>query len=146
MEGTIEIRCPQTEVEWVKYYQLRYEVLRKPLGQLVGSERNEGDAIGVHFGLFRSGELSAIARLDQVDERVAQTRFVAVRSDLQGKGLGKKIMLAVEDYARQQGKDKMLLHARDYALDFYLNLGYQIIEPSYKLFGVLQHFRMEKAL
>ena len=146
MEGTIEIRSPHTDVEWQEYFHLRYEVLRKPLSQQEGSERNEGDAIGVHFALFRSADLLAIARLDEVDEKVAQTRFVAVKSNLQGMGFGKKIMLAVEDHARQQGKSMMLLHARDYAVDFYLNLGYQIVEPSYKLFGVLQHFQMEKSL
>jgi GNAT superfamily N-acetyltransferase len=146
MEGEIAIRCPKTDAEWQEYFHLRYEVLRKPLGQPEGSERNEGDTMGVHFALYQMDELSAIARLDEVDHFVAQARFVAVRADLQGKGLGKKIMLALEEHARKQGKAMMLLHARDYALDFYLNLGYRIVEPSYKLFGVLQHFRMEKTL
>lgn len=146
MEREIAIRSPQTDAEWQEYFQLRYEVLRKPLGQPQGSERNEGDAMGVHFALYQMDELSAIARLDQVDHFVAQTRFVAVRSDIQGRGFGKKIMLAVEEHARKQGKAMMLLHARDYALEFYLNLGYQVVEPSYKLFGMLQHFRMEKTL
>ena len=41
---------------------------------------------------------------------------------------------------------KMILHARDYAVDFYLKLGYTLIEPSYKLFDELQHFLMEKEL
>jgi hypothetical protein len=40
----------------------------------------------------------------------------------------------------------MILHARDYAVDFYLKQNYTLIEPSYKLFDVLQHYLMEKML
>jgi len=40
----------------------------------------------------------------------------------------------------------MILHARDYALNFYEKLGYQKIEKSYKLFDVLQHYLMTKNL
>jgi hypothetical protein len=39
----------------------------------------------------------------------------------------------------------MILHARDYAVDFYLRLDYTLIEASHKLFGVLQHYLMEKS-
>jgi hypothetical protein len=55
-------------------------------------------------------------------------------------------MQATEVRARAKGKTKMILHARDYAVDFYLKLGYTVIEPSHKLFGVLQHYLMEKTL
>jgi hypothetical protein len=55
-------------------------------------------------------------------------------------------MEATEIAAKKSGSSKMILHARDYAVDFYLILGYEIIEPSYKLFDVLQHYLMEKNL
>ncbi len=140
----IEIRSPRSAEEWEDYYDLRYRVLRKPLDQPPGSERNEGDATGVHFALYDDGKLRAIARLDQADEHVAQVRFVAVDSELQGRGYGRKIMEAVEACSIERGDTKMILHARDYALDFYLRLGYQVVEKSYKLFDVLQHYLMEK--
>lgn len=142
----VEIRTPQTEQEWNAYYDLRFRILREPLNQPRGSEKNDGDATGIHFALFENNILLAIARLDHSDSSVAQVRFVAVESNQQGKGLGKKIMLAVEEAAKNQQVEKIILHARDYAVDFYLNLGYTLIEPSYKLFDVLQHFLMEKKL
>lgn len=140
----IEIRSPLTSKEWDDYYHLRYDVLRKPLNQPPGSERNEGDAIGIHFALYDEGQLRAIARLDRFEPEIAQVRFVAVDSALQGRGYGRKIMAAVEAVSQLRGDKKMILHARDYAVEFYKKQDYNLIEESYKLFGVLQHFLMEK--
>jgi predicted GNAT family N-acyltransferase len=140
----IEIRTPITPKEWEQYYALRYDVLRKPLNQPIGSERNDGDLKGIHFSLYEDGMLRAIARLDKVDDETAQTRFVAVDTVAQGKGFGKLIMDAVEAKSIARGDKKMILHARDYALPFYLRLGYTEIEKSYKLFDILQHYLMEK--
>lgn len=140
----MEIRTPQTTAEWEAYYDLRYRVLREPLGKDRGSERNEGDEAGIHFALYDNGTVKGIARLDKVSDTICQVRFVAVESNLQGAGLGKKIMEAVEDRGIADGYQKLVLHARDYALPFYEKLGYTLIGPSYKLFDVLQHFEMEK--
>ena len=124
---------------------MRYNVLRKPLNQPLGSERNDGDESGVHFALYDNGELKAIARLDNAGQHIGQVRFVAVDRIDQGKGYGKLIMEAAEAFSLNRGDQKMILHARDYAVDFYLKLGYSIVEKSYKLFDVLQHFLMEKS-
>lgn len=140
----IEIRSPRTASEWDAYYDLRYRALREPLDQPRGSERNDGDETGIHFALYDDGILKAIARLDQASEGVSQVRFVAVELNSQGKGYGRKIMEEVERVSRNSGNTKMILHARDYAVDFYLRLNYTVIEKSHKLYGVLQHFLMEK--
>lgn len=140
----VEIRTPITEVEWEAYFDLRYRVLREPLRQPRGSEKNDGDETGIHFALFENKNILAIARLDLTEDDVAQVRFVAVEFSLQNQGYGKKIMLDIESKSRELGVSKIILHARDYAVDFYLNLGYRLIEPSYKLFDILQHFLMDK--
>ena len=140
----IEIRTPISPKEWEDYYALRFKVLRQPLNQPIGSERNDGDLSGRHFALYDDNILRAIARLDQAEENVSQVRFVAVNNDVQGKGYGRLIMDAVEDKSKALGNTKMILHARDYAVDFYLKLDYKIVEKSYKLFDVLQHYLMEK--
>lgn len=140
----MEIRSPKTKIEWEDYYNLRYNVLRKPLGKPVGSEKNEGDVTGIHFALYEDGVVKAIARLDEVDKNTCQVRFVAVSNNLQGKGYGKLIMLAVEEKGRHLGYGKLILHARDYAVEFYKKLDYTLIGESYKLFDILQHYLMEK--
>lgn len=141
-----EIRTPITPKEWEQYYSLRYEVLRKPLNQPLGSERNDGDLKGQHFALYEDSILRAIGRLDPIDDTISQVRFVAVASNLQGKGFGKMLMDAIEAEAKKEGRSKIILHARDYAVQFYERIGYQTVEKSYKLFDTLQHFLMEKNL
>lgn len=140
----IIIRAPKTELEWENYFDLRYRILREPLGQPLGSERNEGDATGIHFALYENEIIKAIARLDTQENEVMQVRFVAVENKSQGKGYGKNIMLATEEKAKSLGTKKMILHARENAVDFYLNLGYVMIEKSYNLFDQVQHYLMEK--
>jgi predicted GNAT family N-acyltransferase len=140
----IEIRTPKNQTEWDAYYELRYKVLREPLGKERGSEKNDGDLTGKHFALYNDNVLKAIARLDQAEKDVSQVRFVAVDENSQGKGYGRLIMEATEEDSIKNGNSKMILHARDYAVDFYLRMDYTLVEKSHKLFGVLQHFLMEK--
>lgn len=141
----MEIRSPQSEKEWEDYYDLRYRILREPLGKPRGSERNALDETGVHLALYdENSTLQAIARLDVAEPGIAQVRFVATEENARGKGYGRKIMEAVEQASIDRGDHKLILHARDYAVDFYLRLDYTLIEKSHLLFGVLQHFLMEK--
>lgn len=143
----IEIRSPKSDQEWKTYFDLRYRVLRQPLNQPIGSERNEGDETGIHLALFENDILFAIARLDQTDTAtVYQVRFVAVEFNQQNKGYGKLIMLACEKEVMALGGTEIILHARDYAVAFYKSLHYELIEKSYLLFGQLQHYLMRKII
>lgn len=142
----MEIRTPKSDLEWIAYYDLRYRILREPLGQVRGSERNEGDETGIHFAVFENGKIQAIARLDENDGSTMQVRFVAVEENQQGKGFGRQVMLACEQHALVLGKSKIVLHARENALEFYKNLNYILLEKSHNLFGIVQHYLMEKEL
>lgn len=140
----MNIRIPTTEKEWEEYYDLRYRILRKPLGKPVGSEKNDGDKTGKHFALYSHNQLKAIARLDQAGRDISQVRFVAVEENTQGQGFGKKIMRAVEFDSKKSGNQKMILQARENALEFYLKLDYKVIKKTHLLFDQVQHYLLEK--
>lgn len=142
----IEIRTPNTEDEWIQYYDLRYRILREPLSQEKGSEKNDGDKDGIHFALFEDNRLLSIARLDLGEGGIAQVRFVAVENDCQGKGYGKRIMKAVEEKTLKLGVEKLILQAREVSVQFYLSLDYKMIRKSHLLFSQVQHYQMEKEL
>lgn len=142
----IEIKTPIFTADWEVYYDLRYRVLREPLGKERGSEQDPGDLTGIHFALYENEIIRAIARLDRITDTICQVRFVAVESSIQNKGYGRKIMEAVEQRGKENAYKRIILHARDYALPFYQKLGYVLVGPSYKLFGSLQHFEMYKDL
>lgn len=139
-------RSPNNEKEWEQYYDLRYSVLRKPLGQEPGSEQNEGDKTGEHFALFDLDNIIAVGRLDFNNEEVGQVRFVAVHPEYQGQGKGKLLMRSIESRAKYLGLNKIVLHARENALDFYERLNYTQIKKSHLLLGQVQHYFMVKEL
>ena len=139
---------PTTSEEFKKYYNLRYEILRKPWGQPLGSERDEGEETSIHRMIIdkKTGNALAVGRLQFNSEDEAQIRYMAVANDLQGKGLGNQIISALEDVAREKGIQKIILSARENALQFYKNNGYEIMEKTHLLFGKIQHWLMRKEL
>ena len=139
---------PESSEEFRKYYNLRYEILRKPWGQPIGSERDEGETTSIHRMIIdeKTGEVLAVGRLqfNSIDE--AQIRYMAVLSDIQGQGFGSQIISALEDVARENGNKWMILSARENALQFYKNNGYNIMKKTHLLFGEIQHWLMGKEL
>lgn len=140
----MEIRCPNSAQEWEDYYNLRYLVLRKPWNQIPGSEKDDLEHLGVHRAAYLHGRIAGVGRLDNVDETTAQVRFMAVSKGFQGKGIGSAIMNHLEELAWKNGKKTIILHAREFALDFYVKEGYEYVQKSHLLFGEIQHFLMQK--
>ena len=139
---------PTTSEEFKKYYNLRYEVLRKPWGQPSGSERDEREETSIHRMIIdnKTGNALAVGRLQFNSTHEAQIRFMAVADDLQGKGLGSQIISALENIARGNGIQRIILSSRENALQFYKSNGYAIVEKTHLLFGEIQHWLMEKEL
>ena len=83
------LRVPQTAEELESYYQFRWEMLRKPLHQPKGSERDAWDAMAHHqMVVDEEGNLVAVGRLYVNAENEASIRFMAVHPSVQDKGLG----------------------------------------------------------
>ena len=139
---------PTTSEEFKKYYNLRYEVLRKPWEQSPGSERDEREETSIHRMIIdqKTGNVLAVGRLQFNSEDEAQIRYMAVADNLQGKGLGSQIISALEEVARGKGIQRIILSARENALQFYKNNGYEIVKKTHLLFGQIQHWLMEKEL
>lgn len=138
---------PQSSSDFEKYYRLRYEVLRKPWNQPEGSEKDAHEQESVHAMIKdEQGEVLAVCRLQMNDKNTAQLRFMAVKEGAQGKGLGKLIMGYMEKTACERGAQKVILQARENALDFYKSCGYRVVEQSHLLWGVIQHYLMEKEI
>ena len=139
---------PKSSEEFKKYYNLRYAVLRKPWEQPLGSERDEGEETSIHRMIIdnKTGNALAVGRLQFNSVNVAQIRYMAVADEFQGKGLGSQIISVLENIAREQSIQWMILSARENALQFYKNNGYEIIEKTHLLFGEIQHWLMRKEL
>ena len=143
----MEIFEPQSAEDFEKYYRLRWEILRAPWGHGRGTEKDDQEDIALHvMAKNDAGDCVGVSRLQTVSPTEGQVRFMAVREDQQGKGVGRALMQYIEAKGKANGMEKIVLHARENAVPFYLSLGYAMEEKSYKLWDIIQHYKMEKAI
>jgi thioesterase domain-containing protein len=142
-----ECRAPKSQQEFDQYYHLRWKILRKPLNQVQGSERDNLETQSIHRAIFDDkGNIVAVARLNFSGMFSAQIRYMAVADGFQGQGLGQQLVLALEQFALNLGINKISLKAREQAVNFYQKLSYTNISFSHLLFNKIKHFNMEKKL
>jgi predicted GNAT family N-acyltransferase len=142
----MEIKSPQTDAEWKAYYALRFNVLREPWNQPVGSEVLADEDQAIHAIAVENSEVLGVARMHESAAKQGQVRCVATATAAQGKGIGKAIMAYLEEQAKAKGWTEIVLEARENAVPFYQAIGYTIVAESYLLFGEIQHYRMSKTL
>jgi GNAT superfamily N-acetyltransferase len=126
-------------------YALRNRVLRFPLGRDLKDEDLSRDEADFHIGLFEMGKLRSVLLLHPVDEQTLQMRQVCTDPDFQGKGLGRQLVQAAEDFARTRGYTRIVLHGRASAAGFYRKLGYQTDEVLFHELGI-PHYSFWKEL
>jgi len=142
-----QLKQPVNEAEFKRYYHLRWQLLRAPWQQPEGSESDDIEDRYFHImAIDDAGEIIGVARLqfNCIDE--AQIRYMAISPPYERQGIGRALIHALEQRAKKSSHKKIILDAREPAVDFYKNQGYQIIEKSYLLFDEIQHFRMSKTL
>jgi predicted GNAT family N-acyltransferase len=144
---TTPIKISHSATELQKIIQLRYEVLRAPWGQSADTATDEQESLSVNAYIENEeGDIIASGRLQKNSDTEGQIRFMAVRTDYQGKGLGRDILKALEKEAMQQNLKVIELQARENAMKFYLAEGYEIVAPSFKLWDIIQHYLMRKEI
>lgn len=131
------------------YYQvldLRYRVLREPLGMHFTDDQLAKEGAYLHLALVQNGRPVATLQLltpERSDHM--QMKQVAVDPELQGQGIGAALIQFAEDEARSRGVSLMFCHARENAVPFYLRQGYSIHGDEFTEIGI-PHFYMEKNL
>lgn len=104
------------------------------------------DAESNHILITIDGQVAATGRIKWLDETTAKMQRIAVLKPFRGSGIGRSLMVALEQLARSMGAEKSVLDGQCQAEGFYHSLGYMTVseEPFYDA-GIL-HVRMEKRL
>ena len=136
---------PKSSQEWTKYYQLRWKILRKPLGFDRGSEKDDLEDFSIHRAIKINNKFIAVGRLHFIDNNIAQIRYMGVEKEYQSKGLGRLIVEEFEHISNKKNILKIILYARESVVAFYEKSGFVVINKAHRLKGV-QHFLMEKLL
>lgn len=147
LDNGFELVQPSSQEEIEKYRLLRWEILRAPWNQpMTVDPDDEKENVFPVLILDHNKEAVACGRIIFMEDNSAQIRSIAVSENYQGQGFGKLVMQALELEAKNRGVTRLFLNARENAIPFYLNLGYDILEKTHLLFGEIQHFSMEKYL
>jgi N-acetylglutamate synthase-like GNAT family acetyltransferase len=131
--------------EYQQMVNLRIEILRKPLGLSFEPSELEKEKEDVLMGAFEDDRILGCCLLTRMDQHTMRLRQMAVPNSMQGKGIGRALMIFAENIARDLGYKKLCMHARKTAVGFYEKLGYS---PNGEEFieVTIPHYIMEKAL
>jgi predicted GNAT family N-acyltransferase len=140
----MEVRLIQNS-ELDKLYALRHAVLRVPLGLNLYDEDFIREANWIKIGAFSGDDLIGCVMLSALQNNVIQLRQMAVDKGFQRKGVGRKIVEFAEQWCKENAIVKIELHAREAAMQFYLQLNYVCIGDVYIEVGI-PHYTMYKML
>lgn len=130
--------------EYKAAYDLREEILRKPLGLEFSPQEMEDDKGYIHIvGSIKTKTVATAVLVPKGKE--AKMQRVAILSDLQKLGIGSKMMKFCESQIKFLGFEVIYLHARHSVISFYLNNGY-ICEGDYFEEVGIPHIKMRKNL
>ncbi|MBS1743210.1 MAG: GNAT family N-acetyltransferase [Bacteroidetes bacterium] len=131
--------------EYKQMIQLRYTILRQPLGLSFTDDELEMEKNDILIAAFDDDEMLGCCMLVPVDRNTARVRQMAVNNNLQGKGIGASIMSFAENLARDKGFNKLIMHARKTAIGFYEKFGYKVVGDEFTEVK-LPHHVMEKCI
>ncbi|RRJ66598.1 GNAT family N-acetyltransferase [Paenibacillus oralis] len=139
----------KTEEQLEKCLDIRKEVFVEEQQVPIDLEIDEYDKIGpdVHHVLIElNGEYAATGRLTYYQDNSAKMQRIAVRKHFRSQGVGKILLIALEELARELGLEKSVLDAQCQAEGFYARLGYETISDEPFDDAGIPHVRMVKSL
>lgn len=131
--------------EYQQMVQLRMDILRKPLGLGFDKEELDREKEDILMGAFEDDRILGCCLMSRVDAATIRLRQMAVPNNMQGKGVGRALMIFAENVARDLGYKRLCMHARSTAVGFYQKLGYRISGHEF-MEVTIPHYVMEKDL
>ena len=141
------LQSPRSPSEWDAYFDLRWRILASRGGQPRGSKRDSEDDSAFHLPLMdAAGKALACGRLHSTAPGEAHLRCMAVDEHARGSGYAVASLKRWKLRPEAVVPPKIVLNARDNAVEFYRKRGYGIIGDAETLFGVIRHVRIAKLL
>ncbi len=131
-------------------YPLRLEVL-KTSKDYIYKYRGDFNDTTIHFSLFEKDKCAGIVSLMEISnplfkERQMQLRGMAVSVDFQSKGVGSRLIEKSVSYCQENNIGVVWCNARENAVDFYKNHGFNIIGDKFFIEHVCFHYLMYKEI
>lgn len=126
---------------------VRRAVFVEEQGVPEAKELDGRDGEAIHFVAYDDSEPVGTARLRAADgaDGTAKAERVAVRAERRDQGIGRLLMRTVEDAARTEGYETVVLHAQLPVVEFYERLDYGTVGERFEEAGI-PHRKMKKPL
>ena len=105
--------------EYEQMLALRHQMLRKPLGLVFSKEELAKEENNILIGCFDDDEIEGCCMLVETSKKEVRLRQMAVLAGLQGKGIGRVMMLFAENVARDRRYQKIIMHSRLSSIPFF---------------------------
>jgi len=128
---------------------LRHLVLRAGLPRESAIFEGDDDPDTTHFGAFAGEELvgcATILRNPLAGEPALQLRGMAVHPEWQQRGIGRRLLAAIDAAGRAAGIDLLWCNARKPATPFYRAHGWEIASEEFVVPTAGPHYKMIKRL
>ena len=131
--------------EYAQELDLRWRVLRKPLGFAPGAVTFPFEAESLHLVAVAGSRVVGCVLFHPEGTETGRLFQMAIEPERQGTGLGTRLVRTLEDELARRGFREVTLHARDTAVGFYARLGYAPVGAPYSEVGI-PHQNMRRAL
>ncbi|MDW3096266.1 MAG: GNAT family N-acetyltransferase [Gammaproteobacteria bacterium] len=140
------LTSPKSNDDFKRYYQFRWEQLRRPLDLPFGSEQDPLDEKSFHcMVIINQDELVGIGSIQPAEINSMRIRYMAVSKEFQRLGIGSAIIKNLLEYANENHAIKCWLNARSNVLEFYKQQGFKVVGEVEAEISI-PHFKMETLL
>ncbi|HWR58127.1 MAG TPA: GNAT family N-acetyltransferase [Thermodesulfovibrionales bacterium] len=138
-------RISTTDSEYILEKDLRFRVLRQPLGLVLSEEDICDEENQVHVvAVDDRGNVVGCVVVAFHDKK-ARIRQLAVEAPLRGQGIGKELIRHAEEAAQEREVREIMLHARVTSQGFFDRLGYTAASGVFEEVTI-PHIEMKKSL
>ena len=123
--GSVSMRLVESADDFENALAVRLRVFVQEQSVPIEEEGDDQDNEAVHAIAELKGIIVATGRLILQQFPIVYIGRMAVDIDHRRHGIGGKLLIFLEDHARDIGGDKVILHAQEYVKSFYVSHGYE---------------------
>ena len=123
--GSVSMRLVESADDFENALAVRLRGFVQEQSVPIEEEVDDQDNEAVHAIAELKGIIVATGRLILQQFPIVYIGRMAVDIDHRRHGIGGKLLIFLEDHARDIGGDKVILHAQEYVKSFYVSHGYE---------------------
>lgn len=143
IDATIEVVADERSLN--EAFAVRREVFVEEQNVAPSVEFDDKDDEARHFVARMGSDPAGTARVRLIDQETAKVERVAVLPEHRSRGVGRRVVEASHDYARDEDRSRLVVHAQARVEEFYKSLGYESLDEVDDETGI-PHVKMVRGL